>query len=425
MEIDCDSPNISCHELNNEASKCIRDGTYGLIGAMWLMGVIGIIANSVTIVVLKRLISVDIERQIMNFILITIALNDIAFQTLFPTLVLWFQAYPEYIEQYDWYRNFTQPHSPTFRRKSALLRNFTVKGRNVLKFSLQPGLMLDSLLLYLLLAYFLWYCAKMKSQFGARRSVGIIEEKQKKFKTLCCSIPPLVTAYSIGVFVLGDIFMLEKPSLFISVALLVGVCVPVFVLNFSRLRSMKRLMKELEELAGNIEEDSEDENDETSVYGDSIQDEKPDERPEILPAEPTGRRPTSEHVRTSYDSDPSSQNEASTSAVVLAPQRRDSRNPNNRLSIGRMQKKLDRMFKKQSLKATNKSLTKSKSQEELESRHNNWRRTALISSLCSVVCVLPSFVYFVVKSTSFFKREYYDHEWVSVCFGYVSFSSFT
>ena len=68
---------------------------------------------------------------------------------------------------------------------------------------------------------------------------------------------------------LGDIFMLEKPSLFISVALLVGVCVPVFVLNFSRLRSMKRLMKELEELAGNIEEDSEDENDETSVYGDS------------------------------------------------------------------------------------------------------------------------------------------------------------
>ena len=159
-------------------------------------------------------------------------------------------------------------------------------------------------------------------------------------------------------------------------------------------------------------------------FNSGIQDEKPDERPEILPAEPTGRRPTSEHVRTSYDSDPSSQNEASTSAVVQAPQRRDSRNPNNRLSIGRMQKKLDRMFKKQSLKATNKSLTKSKSQEELESRHNNWRRTALISSLCSVVCVLPSFVYFVVKSTSFFKREYYDHEWVSVCFGYVSFSSF-
>ena len=85
-----------------------------------------------------------------------------------------------------------------------------------------------------------------------------------------------------------------------------------------------------------------------------------------------------------------------------------------------MQKKLDRIFKK----PKENRLYKSKSQEDLERRHNNWRRTAIISSMCSVVCVLPSFVYFIVKATSFFNREYSDHEWAYVCGGYLIFSSF-
>ena len=84
----------------------------------------------------------------------------------------------------------------------------------------------------------------------------------------------------------------------------------------------------------------------------------------------------------------------------------------------RMKSRVDRLFRKKEV-----DLKKSKSEEEISRRHNNWKLTAMISSLCSVACVLPSMVYFIVKSTSFFSREYKADDLVSVCVGYISLSS--
>ena len=77
-------------------------------------------------------------------------------------------------------------------------------------------------------------------------------------------------AYSVGIFVIGDIKQYEKQSLVITVLLLISVCVPVFILNFSRLRSLKKLMKELEELTGALNDDEDEEESDDSSEADDV-----------------------------------------------------------------------------------------------------------------------------------------------------------